>query len=437
MERTIPDIPKAINPYTEDFGAQGYPDHVADLVFALDQGIIQLGYAIFDADLDVEHLGWKAALSPFGPSTWSRYVICRILIGIDSKLLRVAITRKLHQCFEVGNTIPLPFPEASGKRSMNQPVIYALVHCSSNGTTPSKAQYLKVLDDMSAYANVHIGKSKFWRDADALAARIDSVQPTLAGRRWATLTVGGLHPRRYGEHSHASRMEIERFVQTFGAQLSCISDGDQDAPIPWSLTYVGWSAKFWDRKHAHETHGGKSSAVAYLLEAAFMQLYPSDVVLRAIPLANIVEPIDAVYAEHILSIVNSSYTLYGGLNGQLGGDPTMQTNTDKLHAQLWQEGMEALELQKVTPAGIKAINTLLRDARMLKRARKSGADIDEIEGRLRQVDGAAISIFAEMKVAGGNLAANWREEERLHDEVQEEKVKVAALDDILAQLDEF
>ncbi|KAF4628146.1 hypothetical protein G7Y89_g10011 [Cudoniella acicularis] len=102
-----------------------------------------------------------------------------------------------------------------------------------------------------------------------------------------------------------------------------------------------------------------TAAPPLLLEVAFLVANPNDpneFLNHWISLMYIVDPVDASYAEHALSILASSYTIWGGLNGIIGEDQGMECrvhNQDK--EMVWKHNKLWLEKQGVVAEHLKAI----------------------------------------------------------------------------------
>jgi hypothetical protein len=128
--------------------------------------------------------------------------IVNILIGMDDEIVRTMIRGQLHTLFR--RTAPnLPrITEYRNRITYNPnddvgtPHIYAQVHCSITGITPTPNEYLKALDIMERYVALPQAEGA-WEAYDRLARDIDRKQPI--GRHWSewTAPAGEKHPRRY------------------------------------------------------------------------------------------------------------------------------------------------------------------------------------------------------------------------------------------------
>jgi hypothetical protein len=258
------------NPYENEPELNGFPGHSSKLLWALDRCLIDFAKELYQVDSD--HYMCRA--SPFSIQT-PETVCCHltnIFFTTSVQFIRLALKQQLYTCFRATNdkSLRLPNEIKSVNQSKEKPEVYSLVHCKANGTTPSKSEYIRVLDRMEEYNTTYFTTPTEWARADQNAAEIDSASPEIEGRKWKGATTGcradkwmtGKHPRRYSSHSEHSEKEICRFIENFRERQAGIDDKKADEPIPWSIAYVGWARTLDSRRDQHFTHSGLSSAIA-------------------------------------------------------------------------------------------------------------------------------------------------------------------------------
>lgn len=183
------------------------------------------------------------------------------------------IKNELHLAFDsqVRGTFKLPdnhqvLPLGSDIKQ-ERPVIYAMIHCGERGETLTNSQYIRILDVMETYVRDDWADNEAWEEADTMANEIDNLSPVdilrdwkgrLKGRGYSEWHDGFDHPRRYlSKDSH--RNIVMDFIVGLKARLSHIPVEKDDAPLNFSLTYIGWTRLEYQRRSDHWNHNGSAS----------------------------------------------------------------------------------------------------------------------------------------------------------------------------------
>jgi hypothetical protein len=145
-----------------------------------------------------------------------------------------------------------------------------MAHCTKLGVPPTKAEFLLLIRIVKDYINNEPPNAE-WAALDTLADEIDHFEPT--GRTWSSGLSGtaladwtqfirnGMiythpHPRRYCINDNQRKAILES-VTALGKRLEKIQD--LNGPLPFSLTYIGWSRMFPTRRDQHYGHNGQNA----------------------------------------------------------------------------------------------------------------------------------------------------------------------------------
>lgn len=253
------------NPYRVPFRKAGLHTLSSIMLLDFDNGIFSLAKSIEDTDRCQSR--FQSSVIRSSPRPIPR--ILDILLSMSPTTIRAAITGKLHTLLSNPSEearLPQHFPIQPHEPGAHQerPVIYVLIHCSPTHRTPTKREYLKVLDDMDTYIKTY-DRDVHWTAADKLAHVIDRVSPDIEGRNWRAGVEGKAletwtkfqdgtpirHPRRYCS-TDSARQKIVEFIATMNMRLSKLENDNE--PIPWSVTYTGWSRQELAREQQHFKH---------------------------------------------------------------------------------------------------------------------------------------------------------------------------------------
>jgi hypothetical protein len=240
------------------------------LAFALDKGLFSLANEAWRINTVTD--AWKNG--PFRTKSVVFPRILNVLITMSKSLTLTIIRSELHTTFQLPKdaTLRLPTPpQGSSPSSYENPVIYALVHCTHYGVTPTKSEYLKCLEMMKLYAAWYDSDlDPKWIAADKHASLTDYAVGLKPHRDWKELDdeIWKVdddghdipHPRRY-RRNHAQKQKIMKFIEQLEDRLAHIPGWKQDDPIPWSLCYIGWTRTPDGRKKQHYAHAGADGAV--------------------------------------------------------------------------------------------------------------------------------------------------------------------------------
>lgn len=138
--------------------------------------------------------------------------------------------------------------------------------------------------------------------------------------------------RRYIENSSA-RASTEAWVSAMRQRLQRISSAHEHQPIPWEVSEIGFTINPMSRLLEHHAKHVNSNDLMNLIEAVAMVLINENetdttkhfkmysLILFDIPTRNCCE-----IAEHLISVLASSYAWQGGLNGVVGGNQVYPAN---------------------------------------------------------------------------------------------------------------
>jgi hypothetical protein len=102
--------------------------------------------------------------------------------------------------------------------------------------------------------------------------------------------------------------------------------------------------------------------------------------MHFIPLTNILDPDDAAIAEHLLSILASSYTMFGGLNGTVGGCGAVQKNARKYGKdRTWEIAAQSLIKQDLFQRNADKIEKEVDATAFLFQYKDKGSESTELE----------------------------------------------------------
>lgn len=107
--------------------------------------------------------------------------LTNIFLTTSVQFIRLAVKQQLHTCVESPNdkSLHLPHDIKSDNQSKETPGVDSLVHCMAGGMTPSKNEYLRILELMEENNTTHFSKPENWAKADKNAAEIDSASPEI------------------------------------------------------------------------------------------------------------------------------------------------------------------------------------------------------------------------------------------------------------------
>jgi hypothetical protein len=266
--------------YHKKYIAPACIKYQARLLEACDSGYESLTHSIieFDQELGRKWSSYSPGIQKYGGETnlGEAYLdVLQIILTIPNderlSMVRMMLQGKLGQY--LFNNGPRPLALAThriglglgGDRKQGyRPIIYGIIHCNDRGVAPTMNQYLRILNRMKFYID---NSSKVGHAArDACASRVDSAGcltcPNLpADRDWARGIGNQIHdkwqshphPRRFA-HSSKRAQSIKVFISGLEERLRKINQEDSDKPIPWHITYIGWSSKYEQRKAAHYEH---------------------------------------------------------------------------------------------------------------------------------------------------------------------------------------
>ncbi|TGO13359.1 hypothetical protein BTUL_0071g00360 [Botrytis tulipae] len=307
-------------------------------------------------------------------------------------VLRAAITCSLHHLWDNPDArLPRNHQvNVVGKdQDAERPVIYALVHCSPTGQAATKIQILECISGMEQYIDRWYEGSLEWEIADTLASEIDHFKY----KSWASGTSGkcnwkkGLHPRRFAGTSGA-REQIGEFCRSIRARLSHMPDDEESRvkPLPWTVVYVGYTGKEAKRAYQHERHETGGPVIPYLFETIMMMKFRDcQYLLRNMSIMNITRLSDVRCAEHVVSILASSYSEHGGLNGTLGGPVALETRARSISKQGWQNATRALVNQGVFDANDSLVKKQLENRSFFEKYEDEGSELHMLKKKTEEV----------------------------------------------------
>lgn len=161
------------------------------------------------------------------------------------------------------------------------------------------------------------------------------------------------------------QMVVAEFFKVTRARLERIADEKVHDPLPWPVTYIGWSSEPSEREQHHNTRPLKTSflkrylvilrCIAYhtdfghrLLESCLQDYTPGQgFFCRMVILMHPLSPTEAAVAEHVVSILSGSYVSFGGLNGGQGGTGNVTSVAGGLGDDVWRETAEIVHANRV------------------------------------------------------------------------------------------
>jgi hypothetical protein len=112
--------------------------------------------------------------------------------------------------------------------------------------------------------------------------------------------------------------------------------------------------------------------------------------MHFVPLTNVIDFNDAPVAEHLLSILASSYVMFGGLNGTQGGIGAMQKNAKRYGKDVtWKNATQSLLKQKIDQTNMDKIHKEVEASVSLFKYREAGSEtrkLDSIRDRIQRVE---------------------------------------------------
>lgn len=256
-------IPASNNVYENDFEKLGLPAHAAIMRSSMDIDKAHLAKTLVQISNDMNQ-----GATPVQTKDIPRIV--NVLLDLSDAFLDLIIRNELHKIFKNPTNPQLRLPNQhhvalSGKE---RPRCYVVVQCSSNGTPPTKRNYLEAIGYMKDYIREPL-MSSAWPILDSLAKSIDYHSPP--NRDWSGecngksllkwTEVKGMkidHPRRYCRNP-SQRSQIRQWINEMEKRLAKINDLDE--PLPWSMAYIGWTRCEKSREKDHEHHLGEASQV--------------------------------------------------------------------------------------------------------------------------------------------------------------------------------
>jgi hypothetical protein len=194
-----------------------------------------------------------------------------------------------------------------------------------------------------------------------------------------------------------------KFIEQLELRLRYIPSSRRNDPVPWSLCYIGWTRQAEVRKFQHYAHAGADGAVRKyvdcslspartdlpsLLEAAMQITTPQkQYFMQFLPLANIIDPDDAAIGEHLLSVLASSYVIFGGLNGTVGGAGSVQKNARK-HGKdkTWKIGTQSLIKQDVMQGNLTRIQNEIDATAFLIKYKEKDSESRKLDATHEHMD---------------------------------------------------
>ncbi|KAF7917483.1 uncharacterized protein EAE98_010246 [Botrytis deweyae] len=362
-----------------DLYKSGLPVLSGTMLQSMDRGLMDLALKIFEIN---ERRSWNKSPSNSMDRPTGLGKILNIIFSMSPTVLRAAITCSLHNLWgDPDARLPRNHQVNLVGRDQDaeRPVIYALVHCSPTGQAATKIQILDCISEMEQYIGRWYEGSLEWESADTLAFEIDHFKY----KSWASGTSGkcnwkkGLHPRRFASTSGA-REQIGEFCRSIRARLNHVPDDEESRtrPLPWTVVYVGYTGKEAKRAYQHERHETGGPVIPYLFETIMMMKFRDcQYLLRNMSIMNITRLSDVRCAEHIVSILASSYSEHGGLNGTLGGPVALETRAGSISKQGWQNATRALVNQGVFEANDSLVKEQLARRRFFEKYEEEGSEL--------------------------------------------------------------
>ncbi|KAN0089758.1 hypothetical protein V8E51_020018 [Hyaloscypha variabilis] len=428
------------NDYTTRFRESGLPVNAAKLAFALDKGLVALAEEVWR--LNLVTIDWQSG--PFRQKQTAFPRILNVLATISKPLILKIIRNELHTTMQLprDTSLRLPLPPPSSMCNEN-PVIYSLFHSDRLGVTPTKAEYITCLDKMKLYtAWYDSDKDRRWIDADDLARQIDYAPGVRPSRDWQDLNDVTWklddngndipHPRRY-RRNQSQKQKIMKFIEQLELRLRYIPSSRRNDPVPWSLCYIGWTRQAEVRKFQHYAHAGADGAVRNLLEAAMQITTPQkQYFMQFLPLANIIDPDDAAIGEHLLSVLASSYVMFGGLNGTVGGAGSVQKNARK-HGKdkTWKIGTQSLIKQDVMQGNLTRIQNEIDATAFLIKYKEKDSESRKLDATHEHMD----RVVEEIEKADTCLLQKLSEYIAIKKNVLEMQASNAQLDECMDELE--
>ncbi|KAF5868368.1 uncharacterized protein Bfra_007566 [Botrytis fragariae] len=233
--------------------------------------------------------------------------------------------------------IPKPFPQRPQPRHEN-PHEECL---GVKGLPPQSAEMLWALDQglyfvalsimrTDAYG-IEFGQSVF-KGSNSPMENIINVLVFMSKDLLHQAITGKLHESLYNASKDAKLPEFYA-VTLYGPEKA------QDRPVVYTLVHCNHLGKP-PTKNEH-VHG---SAIAYLMEAAMWNRYPTKrYLLRSLSITNVTDVGSIRFTEHVISILTNSYFSSGGLCGTWGGDKASESRAKNTsNEETWINGMKDL-----------------------------------------------------------------------------------------------
>lgn len=235
--------------------------------------------------------------------------------------------------------------KAARQHNFDRPCIYGFFHTTATGKTPSKKQYLQVLDGLDDYTKdarrafqqvpAETADHHFIRQVDEWKS---AGQPA-----WMKSSATADQDRKNGHRRYFSSeqsldMAIE-WGQNMRKRLDSIPPQDDDEPIPWALSEIGYTIEPAERRKAHESHSAAANRLMNLVEALAWHLlcrlapFGDRFEMRWRILYQIFNRDQCEIAEHLLSRLAGSYVFMGGLNKVIGGHAIASAGS--VQARIW------------------------------------------------------------------------------------------------------
>jgi hypothetical protein len=344
-------------------------------------------------------INWKGT-DPFQLPRADLGRLVNILNSISIPLAKMMIEGRLHEVFRMQSREGLRLVKDNAiedPERLGVPGIYALVHCTKEGRTPTANEYLQAINIMEDYI-AQPQNSNSWARLDAIAKEID--EGHVPERDWSRGAKGEarkqwthknnvpkLHPRRYYTNESA-RGQIRSAIVALKACLLKIDTSKRDQPLDWSLVYVGWTPRD-DRINEHNSHYGTGTAVKWLIEAvmAIKVQTPCRYFMYEVTLVPVLHPDDIGIAEHLCSFLCGSYARWGRLNGTVAGGGGISTKEKKRKDadSLWINAATQVKRQGIFTKASKELNEDMADRKLLERWKEEGLELAKYDEELEMV----------------------------------------------------
>lgn len=109
--------------------------------------------------------------------------------------------------------------------------------------------------------------------------------------------------------------------------------------------------------------------------------------LRSLTLIHIPDPGLICYGEHVISILTCSYSMYGGLNGSMGGNRGIETMARKHGTPTtWNNALRGLEKQEVFESNKALMERELSDRQFYDKYKEEGSEMRELKEESKSLE---------------------------------------------------